>query len=159
MTMQTGHTEAAIRRAVPADWDRIASLLTTSSLPLDGAREHIEGFIVAERDGALVGSAVIERYANAGLLRSVAVAESERGRGTGAALIERCLKDAADHRLSALVLLTTTAAAWFPRFGFEAVDRDAVPDAVKDSAEFRGACPASAVVMQRVFPVDASSAR
>ena len=39
-------------------------------------------------------SAAIERHANAGLLRSVAVAESERGRGTGAALIERCLEDA-----------------------------------------------------------------
>jgi amino-acid N-acetyltransferase len=48
-----------------------------------------------------------------------------------------------------LYLLTTTADQYFPRFGFTRTTRSAVPDAVKASAEFQGACPDTAVVMTR----------
>src|SRR5438874_1090569 len=48
-----------------------------------------------------------------------------------------------------LYLLTTTAENYFPRFGFTPTTRAAVPDVVKASAEFRGACPDTAVVMTR----------
>jgi amino-acid N-acetyltransferase len=48
-------------------------------------------------------------------------------------------------------LLTTTAAEWFPRFGFVRTTREAVPMAVTASVEFQGVCPASAVVMQKVL--------
>ena len=50
-----------------------------------------------------------------------------------------------------LVLLTSTADAWFPRFGFERISRDAAPASLHASEEFRGACPASAVVMRLRF--------
>lgn len=142
---------ADIRPATPNDWDRVAQLLAASSLPLDGAREHATDFVVAERDGALVGCAAVERYGDAGLLRSVAVAASERGNGTGAALVARCMDAARASGIDTLVLLTTTADRYFPRFGFETIDRDAVPAAVRESAEFRGACPASATVMRRTL--------
>jgi amino-acid N-acetyltransferase len=142
---------ADIRPATPNDWHRLAQLLATSSLPLDGAREHVSDFVVAERDGTLVGCAAVERYGRAGLLRSVAVAESERGNGTGAALVAQCMEAARASGIDTLVLLTTTADGYFPRFGFERIDRDAAPDAVRESAEFRGACPASATVMRRTL--------
>jgi amino-acid N-acetyltransferase len=47
-------------------------------------------------------------------------------------------------------LLTTTAEKYFPRFGFNRTARSAVPEAVKASAEFQGACPDTAVVMKRL---------
>ena len=50
-----------------------------------------------------------------------------------------------------LVLLTSTADGWFPRFGFERISRDAAPASLHASEEFRGACPASAVVMRLRF--------
>jgi amino-acid N-acetyltransferase len=137
-----------VRRATPADWEAIARLLGASSLPVDGARDHLSGFVVAGRASVLVGCAAIERYGDAGLLRSVAVAPQERGKGTGTALVRRCLEDARADGIETLVLLTTTADDYFPRFGFELVDRAAVPEAVRESAEFRGACPASATVMR-----------
>ena len=137
----------AIRRAGTGDWKRIAGLLTDCGLPLAGAREHLDSFLVAERDGVLVGCAAVERYGTAGLLRSVAVAQSERGLGTGTVLVDRCLADARHERLETLVVLTTTAAEYFPRFGFRPVDREAVPDAVRASEEFREACPDSATAM------------
>lgn len=152
-------TGATIRNAGPNDWERVAELLATSSLPLDGAREHLSDFLVAERGGTLIGCAAVERYGDAALLRSVAVAQSERGRGTGAVLVDRCLSAAAESGIRTMVLLTTTAEHYFPRFGFEVVERDAVPDAVKESAEFRGACPASATVMQRVLSPPATAVR
>lgn len=137
--------------AAPDDWNAVAELLAASSLPLDGAREHLHGFVVARRGDAIVGCATVERYADAGLLRSVAVASAERGKRTGAALVDRCIADARKAGISQLVLLTTTAQHYFPRFGFEAIDRTAVPDALHESAELRGACPASATVMRLVL--------
>jgi phosphinothricin acetyltransferase len=138
-----------LRRATAADWQRISALLSASSLPLDGARDHLDGFVVAESSNEFVGCAAIERYGDVGLLRSVAVSPSVRGRGVGVALVERCIAEASEIGLTSLVLLTTTAERFFPRFGFAAVDRASVPDAVRASAEFTGACPASAIVMMR----------
>ena len=143
-----------IRAATPNDWVEIAGLLSASALPLDGAREHAQEFVVAERAGVLVGCAAVERYGDAALLRSVAVAPAERGNRTGEAIVRRCLADARAAGVGTLVLLTTAAEGYFPRFGFEVVDRTSVPDAVRESAEFRGACPASAMVMRLVLAAD-----
>jgi N-acetylglutamate synthase-like GNAT family acetyltransferase len=143
---------AALRRATAADWDAIAALLSTSSLPIDGARDHLEAFTVATRGGVVVGCAGVERYGDVGLLRSVAVAPAERGAGTGARLVERCIADAAAAGCSTLVLLTTTAEHYFPRFGFERIAREAAPEAVRASVEFRDACPASATMMRLTLP-------
>jgi amino-acid N-acetyltransferase len=47
-----------------------------------------------------------------------------------------------------MYLLTTSAEHYFPRFGFVQIGRDDVRGAVRESVEFREACPASAVVMR-----------
>ena len=106
--VSTPITQAAppivVRGAEPNDWDRVAALLSASSLPLDGAREHLSNFVLAERVGTVVGCAAVERYGDAGSLRSVPVTESERGKGTGAALVGRCLDDARAAGIRTLVL-------------------------------------------------------
>jgi amino-acid N-acetyltransferase len=137
-----------IRAATPNDWNDVAALLGATALLLDGAREHIADFVVAERDGAIVGCAAVERYGEAGLLRSVAVTPAERGNGTGSALVSRCLEEAKRAGLRSVVLLTTTAPMYFPRFGFETIERASVPEAVQDSVEFRAVCCSSAAVMR-----------
>jgi amino-acid N-acetyltransferase len=72
-----------------------------------------------------------------------------RGAGLGARLTEAAIADARRRELPALYLLTTTAERFFPRFGFERITRDEVPASVQASIEFRGACPASAIVMRK----------
>ena len=52
------------------------------------------------------------------------------------------------HAIQDVFLLTTTAEGFFPRFGFERIQRSDVPSSVQTSVEFRSACPASAVVMR-----------
>jgi N-acetylglutamate synthase-like GNAT family acetyltransferase len=136
-----------IRPADESDLPAIERLLSANRLPLVGVREGVHEFLVAEHDGRVVGVIGLEIYDDRGLLRSAAVDERERGTGVGAALVQRLIDDARHRALSELVLLTTTAERWFPRFGFARIERDSTPEPIKRSAEFRGACPASATVM------------
>lgn len=144
---------AALRPATPADLDAVRALLAGAGLPTDGVpallAAHAESFVVAEAgEGALVGVGGLEIRGDDALLRSVAVRPEWRGRGLGEALVHRLLFDAERRGLRALYLLTTTAERWFPRFGFRLVERAAVPASVRDTVEFRSACPASAVAME-----------
>ncbi|MFN3979260.1 MAG: arsenic resistance N-acetyltransferase ArsN2 [Caldilinea sp.] len=139
-------TSITIRTADIEEWPAIAALLTGYDLPLDGAQEHVADFMVAVgENGDIEGVAAIERYQHVGLLRSVAVAS--QGNGVGAALVNHLIATARKQGLRQLVLLTTTAADYFPRFGFRRIERQDAPVAVHTSAEFQGACPASATVM------------
>jgi amino-acid N-acetyltransferase len=48
-------------------------------------------------------------------------------------------------------LLTTTAERFFRTFGFERIERAAVPQSVQTSIEFTSACPSSATVMRKIL--------
>ena len=91
----------------------------------------------------------LERYGRHGLLRSVAVSPAWRGRGIAGALTEEILATAEREGLEAVYLLTETAADFFARHGFRRIERSAVAESVRASAEFTALCPASAVVMVR----------
>ena len=137
-----------LRRASADDLGVIRELLTSAGLPLAGVAEHVADFIVAG-DERLVACAAIERYGSAGLLRSVAVTARSRGTGIGRALVTACLAKARNQGVAQVVLLTETAEDYFARLEFSRIARDEVPEAVRASAEFRGACPESAVAMIR----------
>lgn len=138
-----------IRAATHDDLPAVERLLTESSLPLDGVRDALPTFVVAEAGGDIVGVAGVECCVANGLLRSVAVHPDWRSHGVGRALVTRVISDAEARGTDALFLLTTTAERYFPSFGFREITRDAVPDDIKATAEFREACPASATVMMR----------
>lgn len=136
------------RAATPADWPSIAALLTQASLPLTGAEAHLPHFIAALRDGQVIAVAGLEVYGTSALLRSVAVSESERGTGLGREMARRVLNSASTIGITTVVLLTTSAANYFLRFGFVPVTRDRVPPELLASEEFQTACPASATIMR-----------
>jgi len=138
-----------IRRAKSSDLSAVESLLTASDLPTDGVRDNFSGFVVADDNGAIAGAIGLEKYGSVALLRSAVVAPDHRGTGVGRKLVEQLLERAEEAGVDELYLLTTTAEKYFPRFGFTRTTRATVPDAVKASAEFRGACPDTAVVMTR----------
>jgi amino-acid N-acetyltransferase len=139
----------SVKRAVHADYEAVATLLRDSELPIDGVIASLDQFWVAEHQGRVVGVAGMERYGDSGLLRSVAVAGEWRGTGIGRTLVDRVLDEGRGAGVREVYLLTTTAEHYFPRLGFACVDRETVPAALRASAEFTGACPASAVVMRR----------
>jgi len=142
---------ALIRGATAGDYAAVADLLTASKLPLDGVRDALATFLVAESGGALVGVAGLEVCCEHALLRSVAVAPAWRSKGLGRELVNRIIAGAEARGIHALYLLTNTAERYFPSFGFEQITRDEVPADVQTTSEFRGACPDSATVMRRTL--------
>jgi amino-acid N-acetyltransferase len=130
------------------DLGAILDLLTRNGLPLDGLRDYLPTALVGREDGQVVASAALEIYPDGALLRSVAVSPSLQHRGLGQALTRAALALAREHHVGAVYLLTTTADAFFPRFGFVRVTRQDVPEAVRQSAEFTTACPSTATVMR-----------
>ena len=146
-------SDMTLRAASTTDLPAVERLLVGSGLPLDGVREALETFVVAEARGDIVGVAGLEVCCDNALLRSVAVAPEWRSRRLGRALVTRVVADAEARGIRALYLLTTTAEQYFPSFGFERIARDEVPDEVRATAEFRDACPASATVMRRTLGV------
>jgi len=145
----TTTTMPSLRPATAGDLAAVERLLTASALPLDGVRDALPSFVVAEHDGALVGVAGLEPCGRHAVLRSVAVEPTWRSRGLGRALVQRMIAEAERRGCPALYLLTTTAERYFPSFGFHEVSRAEVPADVAATPEFRGACPASATVMRR----------
>ena len=143
--------DITFRKANVEDWSQISELLQAANLPLDGAQGHLNGFLLAYHGQTLAGCVALERYGKSALLRSVATKEDFRGIGLGQELVRKMLEIAHSEGVQDIVLLTTTADKFFPRFGFTTIRRETAPDAVKGSVEFQGACPDSAITMKLSF--------
>lgn len=143
-------SDVTIRPATPGDLGAAQDLLRAAKLPVEGVSDFWgDAYAVAVRGREVVGVAGIERYHDAGLLRSVAVADSLRGSGVGGKLVEDRLRWAEQQGIRALYLLTDTAERWFPRYGFVPVDRAEVPEAVRAAPEFSTICSSAAAVLVR----------
>lgn len=138
-----------IRPAAATDRPAIRELLASAGLPTDDLDRSIIEWRVAEREGRLDGVVGLERHGQTGLLRSLAVDSRSRGNGLGKRLVESMELHAVAHEISQLVLLTQTATAFFGRLGYEAIARDAAPQAVRDSLQFQRICPATAACMSK----------
>jgi amino-acid N-acetyltransferase len=135
--------EAAQSNDLPA----ILALLERSGLPQDGVSDYVATTLVAREEQTIVGSAALEVYGTAALLRSVAVEQRLRGQGLGQRLTMATLDLAKKKEISIVYLLTETASGFFPRFGFRPIPRSEVQSAIHRSPEWTTACPASAQVM------------
>jgi amino-acid N-acetyltransferase len=138
-----------IERAIPSDAAAVEGLLAAAGLPLEGAAEALSRGVVARDGDALVAAAAVERYGPAGLLRSVVVAGDRRGTGLGRAIVAAAEDLARAEGIRELYLLTETAIDWFPRLGYEVVDRAAAAAVVGESIEFTTVCRDSGVPMWR----------
>jgi amino-acid N-acetyltransferase len=137
-----------IESATERDLPEIRALLERLHLPLAGVDEHLRT-LVAREGGQIVGTAALELYVDGALLRSVAVEPHLQGRQLGHRLTDAALRLAAAQGVDNVFLFTTTAETFFPKFGFERIDREQVPPSVRQSVEFQSACPASAIVMRK----------
>ncbi|MBL0170073.1 MAG: GNAT family N-acetyltransferase [Gemmatimonadaceae bacterium] len=141
-----------IRPATTDDLHAAVTLLRARDLPTDGfadlLRAHPQHVLLAELNGAVVGSAALDVHDNVALLRSVAVARDLAALGVGTRLVNDLIALARASDITTLYLLTTTAEQWFPKFGFTVIDRASVPPALAATVEFTSACPSSAVVMR-----------
>jgi amino-acid N-acetyltransferase len=141
--------DTRIELARERDAAEVFELLELNHLPVDGLRDHLATTLVARQNERVVGSAALEVYSDGALLRSVAVAPWLQRAGLGRQLTDAAIQLARDTGVPAMYLLTTTAEEYFPRFGFERIERREVPENVQASVEFKSACPSSAAVMRK----------
>ena len=138
--------------AHPSDFPQIVRLLADAALPhQDLSPEHLEHFLVLRDGDALAGVVGMEVAEDAGLLRSLVVAQARRGGGLAARLVNALEQRARASGIRTLYLLTTTAEGFFAHRGYARADRAAVPHAIAATPEFRGICPASAACMARAL--------
>jgi amino-acid N-acetyltransferase len=147
-------------RVSPSEHQEVLDLLARCGLPTEDVDlELLRHFIRARGAAGFAGVVGIEpldhaaldhaALGHAALLRSLAVAPDQRGLGVGSRLCDEAESLARAGEFSDLYLLTTTAADWFAARGYARVERDALPDAVRETREFRQFCPASAVAMHK----------
>ena len=147
-----GSVSTMIREAERSELPEVLGLLEECGLPNEGVEEHLDSFLVARENQALVGAIGLECYGDAGLLRSLAVRVSERGRGLGARLVEALSRRAKERGINTIYLLTESAEDFFPRFGFERIPREGLDARLEASKELHGVCPDSATAMRRSLP-------
>jgi amino-acid N-acetyltransferase len=139
-----------LRQARPDDWPPIHALLTESGLPTDDLDPRkLDGFLVAVDGDAVVGIIGLEIFGTTGLLRSLVVAGNARRAGLGGKLVGALESAAETAGIKELWLLTIDAEGFFERQGFAIVEREVVPESIRQTDEFSGLCPDTAYLMMK----------
>lgn len=139
-----------LRRATPEQFAGVCSALEGAGLPFgDLTRAKLEHFLTESSGDSVALCAGVEIFEDAGLLRSIVVAEGQRSAGLGGQLLAAIEDYARECGVHTLYLLTTTAAPFFARHGYGVIERDRAPAALRATAEFAALCPASAICMTK----------
>jgi amino-acid N-acetyltransferase len=124
------------------------ALLQAQGLPASDITDaHLEHFFFVGSDGSPAGLIGLELFDANALLRSLVVAENARNQGLASTLIEHAEQYAASKSVLSIYLLTTTAEAFFRRFGYERIERSNAPASIERTREFSGLCPTSSAFM------------
>ena len=140
--------DVAIGAARENELPAIEALLTEAGLPTDVA-PHLGDFLVARREGRVVGCAGMEVRGADALFRSLAVSPAYRGARVGRRLYEALARNARAKAVERAYLLTTSIAPLAAAWGFQQIARDQVPPAIRATTQFQGGCCASAVAMRQ----------
>jgi amino-acid N-acetyltransferase len=137
-----------IRQAAAGELPEIRALLRACDLRDGDVGEAGQHFLVARSGPEMAGCIGLEIHGQDALLRSFAVSPAWRGQGLGAALHARAVEEARAIGIRRLFLLTTTVRERAVRAGFTDLPREEVPVSIRDGAQFRSLCPATAACMQ-----------
>lgn len=127
---------------------KILDILTSNNLPVNDLSDETQLFGWLEKE-IIAGTAGLELYGKEALVRSISLAPDLHHKGLGARLYNALEKFARGQGVQNLYLLTTTAAGFFSKQGFEEINRDAVATTIRNSIQFKSTCPASATVMKK----------
>ncbi len=138
-----------IERFSQGDEEDLMELLSQAELPTqDLTLEKLKHFLFAKgMEGSVIGAIGVELYQDVGLLRSLVVHPSYRGKGLGKRLTREAESFAQQKSIKTLFLLTTTAAEFFPKLGYQVIQRDRAPLSIAKTEEFKNICPVSAVCL------------
>jgi amino-acid N-acetyltransferase len=133
-----------------ASLDEIISVLTCCDLPVAGiAAASPPQFFGCRVAGAVVAVIGLEQFQSVGLLRSLAVTSSYRGRGLAQELVRYVESFAVSRGVESLFLLTTTAESFFIKLGYRLTSRQEAPQAIQLTPQFSGLCPSSSAFLSK----------
>jgi argininosuccinate lyase/amino-acid N-acetyltransferase len=148
----------SVRRARMSDVDSIHQLANFGAekgdiLPRtrDNIIHDIQNFVVAELDGAVVGTASLYIY-QTGLaeIRSVVVQDNAKNKGQGEALIQYLLEFAHQMELEQIIVLTYIP-DYFEQLGFNLIDKSSLAEnIIEDSEPSPHKNPADEVAMEYI---------
>lgn len=132
--------------------ETVAMLLAAHGLPSqDIEPPMLAHFFEADEAGEPRGVVGLQLASDVALLRSLAVVHQARGQGLGAALVRHAEAHARRQGVRTLFLLTTDAAAFFARHGYEVVPRASAPPGIAATAQFSSICCGSATLMRKAL--------
>jgi amino-acid N-acetyltransferase len=137
-----------IGRAAAGDLPEIRALLRACDLRDEDVGGAGQVFLIARSGLELTGCIGVEFHGQDALLRSFAVSPACRGRGLGAELHDLAVEEARTLGVRRLFLLTSTVRDRAVRSGFEDFPREDLPASIRDGAQVRHLCPATAACMQ-----------
>jgi len=138
------HLQRATEKIIPI----IQKMLQENDLVIEDIPQIIDELFLAYKGSKIIGIGGVEHHGNVGLLRSIAIESSLRGKGYGTALCNELIAKAKDDGINELFLLTLTAEAFFGRLGFERIERTETPQEMQETTEFKTLCPVSSVCMK-----------
>lgn len=138
-----------LRQADESGLAYVETLLENNGLPSRDVRSKSACFYVGYHGNDRIGVGGLEVHGSAGLLRSLVVERNARDEGLGTALCEALENRARDDGIESAYLLTTTAAGFFDRRGYDEVARAAAPTPIRQTAQFDALCPSSATCMRK----------
>jgi amino-acid N-acetyltransferase len=125
-------------------------LLESCGLPSADLNPGTQLFVVEVHD-EVVGTVAVEYDYDTALLRSLSVSEEKRSSGVGAKLIAFIEDYVQKQGVQTIYLLTTTAADFFSKRGYKIIDRNRVPEFIKNTSEYSVICSSSSTVMKKVL--------
>lgn len=149
MTSPKNGPSVTLQPATEDGLSYVEALLERNGLPFRDVRSKSECFSVGYDGDVRVGVGGVEPCGPDGLLRSVVVEPSARGKGYGTALCAALEAEALASGVETLYLLTTTAAGFFDAMGYIEIDRADAPNTVQRTTEFDDLCPAEATCLRK----------
>jgi amino-acid N-acetyltransferase len=139
-----------LKLAVNKEFDKALKLLENNHLPTSDIGDNVELYTVYDHQN-LIGTIGLEPFNSEGLLRSVCFDFEAQNKGFGSKILTIFEAQIREKGIKNLYLLTTTAQRFFEKNNYKVISREDVSDAIRQTTEFKGVCPTSAIVMKKEF--------
>lgn len=140
-----------IKEISPDEFDSVFELLAEAKLDFSDLKQPNIRLFRFEENGQTIGVGGLEIFDDLALLRSVALKPALHGKGLGKEIVAQIEKTARNSEIKSLYLLTNTAPDFFSSIGYQQIDRKDFAEPLKQTAQFAGLCPVSAVCMKKAL--------
>lgn len=134
-------SKVRFRRAEAADVPVIAQLISSAHLPPLFIEEFLEGFVIADHEGDMIGVGGVELYDDSCFLRSIVVHSEAQGLGLGRRMSELLIEAAKAAGARDVYLFTQDAWPFWLKLGFTDISPEAWKAPAQQTWQYRFVAP------------------